>query len=162
MHLNRPSLQYLTLQTEWLFFVTAVLRERDRYRAFRRCSINHLRSDKGMGPSKLSKRPLGQLLADRQVPRNDARNNCRPHISAPIPFSCLKWRMRTTGYFVLFDFIQSEAVVTCHITMEFLHSFPTRRVAGIILLYSLTLRVNVGCFVRFGSACWKFLLLGLF
>ena len=51
-------------QMEWLSFVTAVLRERDRYRAFRRWSINHLRSEKGMGPSKLSKRLLGPLLAD--------------------------------------------------------------------------------------------------
>ena len=84
------------------------------------------------------------------------------HISVPIPCSCLKWRMRTTGYFVLFDFIQSEAVITCH-KHGISSLFSYRRcVTGINLLHSLTLRVNVGCFVRFGSACWKFLLLGLF
>ena len=47
---------------------TLVLWERDRYRAFRRWAINHLRSEKEMGPSKLSKRLLGPLLADGQVP----------------------------------------------------------------------------------------------
>ena len=76
--------------------------------------MNHLRSEKEMGPSELSKRLLGPLLADRQVSSNNPRNNCGPHISAPVPFSCLKWRMRTIGYFVLFDFIQLGAVVTCH------------------------------------------------
>ena len=64
---------------------TLVLRERDRYRAFRRWAINHLRSEKEMGPSKLSKRLLGPLLADGQVPSNNPRNNCGPYISAPVP-----------------------------------------------------------------------------
>ena len=40
---------------------TLVLWERDRYRAFRRWAINHLRSEKEMGPSKLSKRLLATI-----------------------------------------------------------------------------------------------------
>ena len=64
---------------------TLVLLERDRYRAFRRLAINRLRSEKEMGPSKLSKRLLGPLLADGQVPSNNPRNNCGPHISVPVP-----------------------------------------------------------------------------
>ena len=75
-----------------------------------------------MGPSKLSKRPSGTVTGDWVKMANSLTGEIlvtipettAGHISAPVPFSCLKWRMRTTGYFVLFDIIQSEAVVTCH------------------------------------------------
>ena len=73
--------------------------------------------------------------------------------TSEIPFWCLKWRMRTTGYCVLFDFIQSEAVVSCHKRgISWLVPYG-HCVAGINLLHSLKLRLKVGCFVRFGSAC---------
>ena len=86
-----------------------------------------------MGPSKLSKRLLGPLLADGQVPSNTPRNNCGPHISAPVSFS------RPQG--ILFYLTSSNQRLWYHvICMEFLHSFPKRCVAGIHLLHSLTLR----------------------
>ena len=82
----------------------------------------------------------------------EVANSWRGTSRLQITFSCLKWWIHTTRVFRFISPHPNRGDLHV-ISMEFLHSFPRRCVAGIHLLHSLTLRLKVGCFLRLGSAC---------